>query len=154
MQPNPTTGGYAELLQNQELFSSGSQLTITAAGARVPGFTAQVIAPAAATLTAPVCSGMDCGSISKAAGLSVAWTGGTGTMAIQVAPPSSGLDVVCRFPAASGAGTIPAAALATLPLGPTQFLVTTQNETMVQAGPFPVTVVAMSTSILAATLQP
>ncbi|MCA3014634.1 MAG: hypothetical protein INH41_19805 [Myxococcaceae bacterium] len=143
--------GYAQSIAGP-VFVAGALVSVAASGGAVPAFTAQVTAPGAATLTAPACPSRICPALSRAAGVPVSWTGGTGTVVVQVL---AGTDqVLCQFPASSGAGMVPAAALASLPLGSGSLLFSTQNSRSVQAGLFPVTVTAAELNYFQATLAP
>lgn len=147
----PGAMGYQKVISGP-LFVPGAPIGVSAAGATVPAFTAQVNAPTGATLTMPVCAQSTCPAISKAAGLTLTWTGGVGTVAIEVLGGSD--EVSCEFPAAAGTATIPAAALASLPTGSASLFFNTQNSTTVQAGLFPVKVTASEAKLYQSSIAP
>jgi hypothetical protein len=119
----------------------------------VPAFTATLTAPGPIQVTSPVCASASCGSISKSTGLSVGWTGGAGeTVMVRV---GSGASVVtCRASGASGSLQVPAAALASLALGQGALTIGSSSQSTVQAGAFPVTVIAIDGLAGAATIAP
>lgn len=145
-------GSYLRQIQSQ-LFVAGSVLQVSSSGGAVPAFTASVSAPVSATLTTPACPLSNCGMISKAAGLPVAWTGGgTGSISVQVLTATN--QVSCSFPAASASATVPAAALAGIPPGSASLFFGSTASTTVQAGPFPIAVSASETGVFQATIAP
>ncbi len=145
-------GSYLRQIQSQ-LFVAGSALQVSSSGGAVPAFTASVTAPVSATLTTPACPLSNCGMISKATGLPVAWTGGgTGSISVQVLTAAS--QVSCVFPAASGSATVPSAALAGIPPGSASLFFGSIASTTVQAGPFPIAVSASETGVFQVTIAP
>lgn len=134
------------------VFIPGGTIGVSTTGATVPAFTAQVTAPSGATLTAPVCAQSTCPAISKAAGLTVTWSGGAGTVAIEVLAGSE--QVSCEYPAAAGTATIPPAVFASLPAGTASLFFNTLNATTVQAGPFPVKVTASESKLFQTSIAP
>jgi len=147
-----TGSGYLQQIQGQ-LFVAGSALQVSSSGGVVPVFTAALTAPVSAVLTTPACPLSNCGMVSKAAGLPVAWTGGgTGNISVQVFAAAG--QVSCSFPAASGSATIPAAALAGIPQGVGSLLFSSTASTTVQAGLFPVVVSANETGAFQVTVTP
>ncbi len=147
----PGTGGYQQVIMGA-VFVPGAQLGVSAAGATVPAFTAQVTAPTAVTVTAPVCPQSMCPAISKAAGLSVAWTGGVGTVSVQVL---AGTDQIsCEYPAAAGSAMIPSSVISMLPNGQASLFFNTLNATTIQAGQFPVKVTASEAKIFQSSIAP
>ncbi len=142
-----------QIVSPASLFVAGSALQVSSSGGAVPAFTASVTAPVSATLTTPACPLSNCGMISKATGLPVAWTGGgTGSIAVQVLTAAS--QVSCVFPAASGSATVPSAALAGIPPGSASLIFGSIASTTVQAGPFPIAVSASETGSFQVTIAP
>lgn len=151
LSPN-AQGSYSAFLQTR-LFTPGTQVQVQASGGAVPMFSAQVGAPAAPTLTSPVCTLTGCGMISKTAPYTLTWTGGTNTVSVQVLSATGQLS--CSFPATAGTGTIPAAALAAFPAGAVvNLFVSAENSTTVQAGSFPVGISAQDSRSYTATISP
>jgi len=145
-------GSYVTSIQAQ-LFTAGSTLQVSSTGGAVPAFNGSVMAPEALVLTTPACPSNDCGMISKAAGLPLAWTGGSsGSFGVQLLSGSG--QISCSFPAAGGAGSVPAAALASLSLGAGTLIVGGSNSTTVQAGAFPVVLSASQMTAYQLTLAP
>ncbi len=134
------------------VFIPGGTIGVSTTGATVPAFTAQVTAPSGATLTAPVCTQSTCPAISKATGLTVTWSGGAGTVAIEVLAGSE--QVNCEYPAAAGTATIPPAVLASLPAGMASLFFNTVNATTVQAGQFPVKFTASESKVFQTSIAP
>jgi hypothetical protein len=146
-------GGYAQTIQG-DAFVAGAQLGVSAAGDRVPPFTAQVTAPTEATFTAPLCPAGICPAISKAAGLSVTWTGGVGTVVVQVLGLAGIDQVSCEYPAAAGTAMIPATAFASLPTETVLLGLYTLNASPVQAGQFTVKFVASASKAFQSSVVP
>jgi hypothetical protein len=104
------------------MFSPGDTLTVSAAGATVPAFTAQALtAPGPIDLTAPAQDGGVL-SVPTTQDLELTWTGGTtgahfilGLDAVFTSGASA--SAVCTWDASLGSGTIPAGALAPLAAG-------------------------------------
>lgn len=143
--------GYQKVISGP-IFVAGGPIGVSADGATVPAFTAQVNAPTGATLTAPVCTQSTCPAISKATGLTVSWTGGVGTVSIEVIAGAD--EISCEYPAAAGTATIPAATLAQLPTGTASLFFNTLNATTVQAGFFPVKVTASEAKLFQTSIAP
>ncbi|MGH7296631.1 MAG: hypothetical protein ACRELB_16955 [Polyangiaceae bacterium] len=107
------------------MFSAGDTLTVSASGATVPAFApTSIVAPGSVTLTSPA---QDSGvlTIPTTQDLAVAWTGGvTGARLIldlsAAFTDGSSASAACSWDASSGAGTIPAGALASLAGGTPQ----------------------------------
>ncbi|MDP1916922.1 MAG: hypothetical protein Q8L14_11775 [Myxococcales bacterium] len=134
------------------VFIPGGTIGVSTTGATVPAFTAQVTAPSGATLTAPICAQSTCPAISKAAGLTMTWSGGAGTVAIELLAGSE--QVTCEYPAAAGTATIPPAVFASLPAGTASLFFNTVNATTIQAGPFPVKVTASESKLFQTSIAP
>lgn len=152
LEPDAMSGGY-QLSEEGERLTPGRSLTVTAAGAQVPAFTATLALPERITVTAPSCSFTGCGTLDRARDLRVEWTGAQGPVTLGV---TGGRDdalriIECR--AASSPGVIPAAALAGMPAEFTLFQVSRRAEATVQAGAVPVTLRATTQSLLGTFLQ-
>lgn len=120
-----STGTYAVVTGQEKLWSGGENLTISAAGDVVPAFQEVLFAAMPVTLTSPSLPPAPAqATISTNAPLNVSWTGGSGgtvTVMLTRSVTAGSTDTVmlsCAFPAAGGAGTIPATAMAMLPKGP------------------------------------
>lgn len=113
--PNQQGMGYPPFTNSdQNLWTIGASLTVTAAGDVVSAFSGTVVAPDPVTITEPdLSSGL---MINPSQDLSLAWTGGA---ADQVAIELSvqGIRIECDFAASDGAGMIPKEALQLLPSG-------------------------------------
>jgi hypothetical protein len=149
---SPGLGGTYSQTFTGAVFVEGMPLGVSATGAEVPAFAAQVVAPARARVTAPQCPQGTCPETSKSVGFAVSWTGGSGDVAVKVI--SSGVRVECLYSASAGSGAVPPAALATLPAGMALLYVSTQSRVTVQAGAFPVKVSAEESTILSLPLVP
>jgi len=123
-----------------DLFTPGSTLTVTAAGATVPAFTGSVIAPAAlAGVALPT-------AISRAAPPTLRWTAGAGDemWSWVLGISMGGVSLVwCRMPD-TGTFAIPTAALGLIPTTVTSALVILwrTNVTPVRAGAWSVALTA------------
>ena len=131
-------GKYTAVQGTKSLFDGGEVLTYTAAGADVPAFQDTVKAPEQITvsLPAPVTPPAKL-VVSHSSDLKMAWTGG-GQSPVKVMIAVGSTSLGCTFDVASGAGSIPAAALAHLPAGTGGFSLSTQTLKAIQAGAFTV----------------
>jgi hypothetical protein len=109
---NPTTGPN---------WKAGDMLTLGGSGATVPAFSTQLVAPSYVDVTTPALTGTK-QAIDRTKDLAFAWTGGgAGSVVVSFSEVSQTPDAVyhpisvtCTFPAASGAGSVPASVLAQL----------------------------------------
>ncbi len=116
-------------------FTGGSVVTMTGAGDVVPAFSQTVTFPDRAQLDLPAIGG----TAARTSDLTVAWSTATGNDNIyfNVATPTA--LIACVFPtagAASGSGTIPAAALAALPAGAATLSAAAYASTTVNIGAY------------------
>jgi hypothetical protein len=114
----PTGSGpglYAPIASHtNSLFSAGESVTISATGAVVPAFTANLVAPSLIDLQSPAVTNDTGLTLDRSADLTVVWSGGGfGTVAVDFVD-SAHTSVGCTFPSSDGTGTIPKAALAAL----------------------------------------
>ncbi|MDP3501061.1 MAG: hypothetical protein Q8S33_12030 [Myxococcales bacterium] len=124
-------------------FNAGAVLSVQASGGTVPAFTAQVTAPEAIALTTPACSMSNCGTASKAMGLSLSWTGAsTGVVRALLFADNDRVYLNCSFPANAGTGQIAPTTLARLPEGQALLTVGATNTTNIVAGSIPVSFTA------------
>lgn len=133
------------------IYSVGDILTVSAAGAEVPPFQQNVVAPGCVALSAPASpdGGAIYGSyvISTAADFQVFWTGGEPDASVSVTltgqrgnnPPR--VTVSCRFDATLGQGAIPQQALAPLTGDSGGFMIYQERRSSVQAGLYDVDVI-------------
>jgi hypothetical protein len=114
IQPD-STNSYFQIIQNAQ-FTSGTSVTVQAAGAAVPAFSVQGAAPPTLQVLTPACMLSGCGTISRSSGLTITWMpASAGSMLARVGSGTSAVS--CLFPASAGTGQIPGAALAGLPTG-------------------------------------
>ena len=100
------------------LFAGGVTLQLNVSGGGVPGFEASLVAASNVTITGPAKPSPTV-LVDRARDLQLTWAGANVGF-VQVSMEVIGVDVflggiACTFPASAGNGTIPAAALATLP---------------------------------------
>lgn len=138
-------GGYAAESSVQPSWAGGETLTLTASGAAVPSFTTTIPAPVKMTLSAPdIRSGAMPLVVPRTSDLQLTWTGGSETVELglwnQDNQPTA--QLLCRFPASRGSGTVPAAALQHLRPGTGYFILQTVSRKTVTAGPFSVSILA------------
>ncbi len=142
---------YAALSATSRLSAVGDTLTVSAAGATVPAFSGKtVVTPASVTVTAPGCAASNCGSIPRNAPLLVTWTGGTvGTVTVSafVGVGAETSIVQCSYDASAGTGTVPTAALGTLPAGMGSFSVSVANKTTFTAGSYDVSLAVQGSGV-------
>lgn len=104
---------------NLDLLAGGGSLDVKASGGDAPAFKSRIVVPSQVTITSPTKPPSGQLVFNPALDLPIAWSGGTdGDVSVYIA--GMGIDtfpggIACTFPAADGAGTVPAAALATLP---------------------------------------
>jgi hypothetical protein len=152
----PSAGHYENLGDTATDWSAGTPITIMALGDWVSAFGGVVTMPEAATIQAvsptlgpPAQPAL----VSRAQDLSLRWTGATrGNLEVDLfvctQPASDGTcgmssTVQCEFDATTGSGTIPAAALATLPITTAgQLSAMTRNQQTVNAGGFQIELLA------------
>jgi hypothetical protein len=108
-------GQYSVFQQYTPMFMGGESITVRATGGEVPSFMGLVTAPSEPTLSQPITQ-----PISRNADYGLSWSdGGAGQLRVSLTVPqmngNPGID--CTFPAAAGAGAIPAQALSMLPSG-------------------------------------
>lgn len=111
---------YSKSMNGATLWNGGETLTAKATGDAMgaPAFDLAIMAPGKATITAPMLAGLgQPTTIPRSANLSVAWTGGTGTLRAFFFVTGGSTWISCSFPASAGSGTVPATALAKLPAG-------------------------------------
>jgi hypothetical protein len=136
--PAMPTPGYPPFQSPMPLWSGGETITVTAAGADVPAFTAHATAPARVTVTAPAAGML---TLPRSADLTVTWTnGGAGevhlTLDADPSAPLQGSSLDCRFPSSAGTATVPSAALQLLPAGHAQLQIATGAPIDLQAGDY------------------
>ena len=141
----PASGGGYTAFQDSSvgIFDGGESLHVMAAGAAVPAFSGNIVAPSQVTMTAPA---SQTGSITlaRSAGLSLAWSGtSSGNVDITLAG-ASGPQVFCSFPASGGSGAISSSALALLAAGDATIDAEQSSDTSVTAGGFHVTLHAVT----------
>jgi len=107
----------------QPLFGNGETATVRGSGGEIAAFTATVVTPRLVTITAPAATSML--TVNRAAGLHMAWTGGSGDVLVSLVSEAPVVDIDCRFPASSGSATIGADVLTELPAGPGSLNVST-----------------------------
>jgi hypothetical protein len=107
---------YSAAPSPQPLWAGGETLTVVAAGADVPAFSATLTAPSPVVLSTPL---HDPGTLTvdRTLDLAFAWSGGgAGTFTVTLNGPNFS-NVVCSFAASLGSGVMPAALLGRLPMG-------------------------------------
>jgi hypothetical protein len=111
------TGAYKPGSGQVELFAAGADISVKAAGATVPAFDQKVVGPGQITVTSTWPAAGTAFDVDRTKDINLVWTGGTaGDVTASLVSNASGKTgtVSCKFPAADGKGTIPAAALAKL----------------------------------------
>jgi hypothetical protein len=107
-------------LSASTFWQGGETLTVTATGAAVPAFSAQLVTPTVAKLSAPaLATGTVNLTLTRTADAPVRWSGASaGDLVLTIVTalpgswsPSSRLTITCTYPAAQGLGTIPARVL-------------------------------------------
>jgi len=117
--PQSTQKGYPSVQADLQFFTGGDSITVEGAGgADLPAFTAHaLIAPNEVVFTAPTCPNLICPEVDRTQDLAVTWTGGGAgrvRASFETVGPNNTGTVFCTFDAATGAGTVPKAALAVL----------------------------------------
>ncbi len=150
-----TDGSYDAAPFRSQLWGSGDQVTISAAGAKVPGFGPKTLsAPSPIVVTAPACPNSLCSPIPRSAPLTVSWTttasAPVGTISVLLAAgQATGVSgaVECTFASAAGTATIPTSLLGDLVAG--QGLLTVINGSQVDftSGDYATTVRATTSGL-------
>lgn len=114
----PKSASYTVPVVSRRLFLPNDTLTVSGSGDEVPAFSGSVPAPDDLTLITPKAEVHEGTRIPRAGDLAVTWTGG-GRGKVQVSLGSwrddgRSVSVACVFPAESGRGEVPGAALARL----------------------------------------
>lgn len=142
-------------LPDDELFVGGETITASAPGADGPAFTLSATAPTAVTITTPAWpAGQDALTVTRASGFAFTWTGASaGSVVANLSNASQSIGMSCAFPAADGAATLPAEALAAFPAGGGFLDVEGRSEDTTRVGSWQVRL-AVSTHALVAPLSP
>jgi hypothetical protein len=110
-------GVYAGTQADRPLWPGGALLTVTAAGAEVPPFSASVVTPAPLSVTAPPFGANAPLPVDRAHDFELAWSGGgQSTLEIRIVDAAK-LSLVCEFPADDGRGVVPQSLLGRLAVG-------------------------------------
>lgn len=118
----PSNGKDATFDASGSFLTPGSYTMTTPGGADVGPVSFNFTIPALPTLTSPVNNA----AVTRSAGLPVTWTGGSGTLIIEIAAPvdttgNNGYVGVCFVDAAAKSFTVPPYILLALPPTPTNF---------------------------------
>jgi hypothetical protein len=144
-------GSYSTYTGDGPMFAGGETLTVTSQGSTVPAFTLSVTAPSTPTITEPTPSlvgGAYALDIDRGRDLAVRWSGETeGTVGVELVTSGGHDTMVCQFPAAGGAGTVPRQVLGLLPAGSAQLVVVALRSAMVTAGDYLVTLGAGTSAV-------
>jgi hypothetical protein len=138
---------------NTVAFKPGDSLTVSAEGGSVGAFTETLTVPPLITVTAPVVTNNKL-DLPLGTDFDVTWTnGGTGSVVVQILSGTStaGKHLTCRFDAAKGTATVPAATLAELSGAATGMLrIGTVEAKQVSAGPSTVSLVVSTLPVMGA----
>lgn len=119
-------GAYAEASGDEALWADGQTLSATGVGEEAPAFDLSVAVPGLVDVTAPVFPpSPEQLIVSKSADLVVGWSGGgPGSVAVYLSRTDETKNVVigCVSEADAGQMTVPAAALASVPSGPSGYM--------------------------------
>lgn len=114
-----TRAGAAYAERNSgSFFAPGDTVTVSGAGgADLPAFAAtSLVAPGAATLTAPACNGGTCSSFDRSQELTLTWSAqGTGVLEIVFSGTDQTRTATCGFDLSAGTATVPSPVLAVVP---------------------------------------
>jgi hypothetical protein len=143
---------YTPYTAQQALYAGGETINISAPGADAPAFTVAVTTPTRATITSPAKPAGGALIIDRTQDLVASWTGGgAGKVYLYVTgPATSSSNIVCRFEASAGTGSIPSAALAMLPAGMGSFTSTSVSVDTVDKGDWRIFGEAIFNSVWAA----
>jgi hypothetical protein len=93
------------------IFEAGAPLAVSATGADVPAFAAQLVAPANVALVSPPA---DAGTIDTSTDLQIAWSGGASGESITIVFGANAGNVLCTFDSTLQTAVVPKEALAPL----------------------------------------
>lgn len=131
------------------LFAGGDSITVAASGADVPAFSTSLVMPGKTTITSPAKPTPQSPqlNINRTLDLTLQWTGSS------VGKVQIGLNdlarhtLLCGFDASAGMGTIPSAALMTLPAGLGSFGIDAVNVEIHAAGDWGVKITGLFNSV-------
>jgi hypothetical protein len=129
-------GQYFAFSYYMPLYAAGSTLNVSGAGDVAPAFMASVVAPAQPAMLDPSPSNQAL-MLARGSDLKLAWrdgSGGTLALSLAIVSKTSLAGVDCSFPVEAGSGSVPAAALATLPSGSGQVYFTVAETQTVTVG--------------------
>jgi hypothetical protein len=122
--PNPHAMPFADFV-----WAPGSPITLAAGGGAVPAFSAVVTPPGAPTFAGTIGA-----TTSRAMDLPLAWTLAAPIDRFQATLAANGGLAVCTFAAGDTSGSIPSAALSSLPAGPCEITLQAVDEQQPAAG--------------------
>ena len=126
------------------IFAAGATLNVSATGSTVPAFNETITSPSLVTITSPAGTNAKY-VIPSTSDFDLTWTGGqAGAQVVFEGFTPTNTWVVCAWDATAGKGTIPQAALATLPSAYTGIFGQTNKKTF-SAGAYNVELYAMQT---------
>lgn len=111
---NTATGFYLATIVDDELLTTGLDVTVETSGSRVPSFASAMPSPPTATLTSPLPA--EFGRIPSTSPLDLAWTSdgdeGELVFVLRAIAPHDNIVAECVFEVAAGAAQVPAEAIA------------------------------------------
>lgn len=121
-------------------FSGGETLRVSATGGRhIAAFSHEMTLPSPVTITQPTPSSLPL-PLRRGEDVDVRWTGaGAGHVMVslfRLLPRGSGREIVCRFPAGAGAGTIPGDLLRTYEPGEASLFIWRENTERIRPSNF------------------
>ena len=135
---------YTTATQSTIRWRSQDQISVTASGADVPGFTTNVTMPPSITVNSP--SAFTALTITRSSGFSTRWTqASTGSVIVVIAQGVTGslTAISCIYPTSAGQATIDPSLLNALAPGETTLVaVKPTGQMTLSAVPYPVTVAA------------
>lgn len=145
----PQGNMYSVFNTTGSLYTGGTQLTVSAAGATVPAFSANVTAPTQVQLTSPTPPAPGAKlQLYRNQPLSFGWAGSSvGTLQVTVGSLTVGAPyVMCQFPASQGSATIPASTLSNLLGGPGYIAIIQNSQAKVHAGAWEISLTASTSA--------
>jgi hypothetical protein len=138
----PPDGGYY-IYTGSAVFSTGDLVTVSATGAEVPAFNASITAPGAINMNGVPTDGGRL-LIDRQTGYTVAWTGATSDIYVELIAGSA--VFICRPPAGVSSQLLSGNLLSSVPDGGTGLLVVlTEKTSVTHAGPWPVNLLISNT---------
>jgi hypothetical protein len=138
-----TPSGYSDFSSTTRVWPPGTQLSIAAAGAEVPAWSASLTMPNTVTIAFPDLTGSP--TFPRSSDLPFKWQGGSSLISISLV--RTGFVISCQLPAANGFGAIPSSVLQQLPAGAWTLSADAIDRSLAPDGIWTINVVAINQAV-------